>query len=323
LHSIHSFKSEKGSLFTMSLTCQQSLDTTDESSIIYHNILRGQSGFEVNVINLEYEIKEITECDLDVVDVTDLDTFDFSQLVNCQNIDPQPSDASFVNYLCPTNPSLLRSNTANHFKCPPQTATSQDVPQNHQQHEQCDLSENRRLLTSEPTETPYPSQEGQGTSWPVPPNTKLFLPSSAENISSAPELLGEEPIFDNSVQQKPLPPKRRYTKGLGNKRISNPAAKDRHRSKKAIGNAQDNLTARQEAFRVRNRQAAKKCRDKRRACIADLMKRANAKLPDEIEEKMLELEALRTIAVEHCRICPNPGPELLGWFEKQMFLTNS
>jgi hypothetical protein len=43
----------------------------------------------------------------------------------------------------------------------------------------------------------------------------------------------------------------------------------------------------------------------------------NAKQPYEIELIKLELEGLKAMAVEHCRVCPNPSPELRTWFEKE------
>ena len=44
----------------------------------------------------------------------------------------------------------------------------------------------------------------------------------------------------------------------------------------------------------------------------------NAKQPYKIELMKLELEGLKAMAVEHCRVCPDPSPELRTWFEKEV-----
>jgi len=48
----------------------------------------------------------------------------------------------------------------------------------------------------------------------------------------------------------------------------------------------------------------------------------NTKQPYEIEQTMPELNDLRTMAVEHYRVCLNPGPELVDWYEKKWFACN-
>jgi hypothetical protein len=88
------------------------------------------------------------------------------------------------------------------------------------------------------------------------------------------------------------------------------------RTKRAGGDRQG------EHLRLRNRLAPQKCREKKKAYIADLMERANAKQPYEIERKMVELQFLRAIVLEHCRVCPKPSWELMAWFEKELSLTD-
>lgn len=84
------------------------------------------------------------------------------------------------------------------------------------------------------------------------------------------------------------------------------------------------VAAKRERYLLRNRQAAHKCRENKKTLVTGLLERAklftasNAKLPHDIVQTMLELESLKTVAIEHYRVCPNPSPELAAWIEKEV-----
>jgi hypothetical protein len=70
------------------------------------------------------------------------------------------------------------------------------------------------------------------------------------------------------------------------------------------------MAAKREIFLLRNRQAARKCREKKKALVADLLKSAeffsinNAKIPYVIEQIILELNDLSAMAVSTTEFAP-------------------
>jgi hypothetical protein len=346
----------------MSLKRKQILDAIGRTNPIFHKIAEGHSEDEENNVFegafrasnaiVEREIKEKTKYDLTLVEMTDMETFDFSQF---DNGDIRSSvlhrslsrvfDISNPNITSPSNsfdsttPSLLPSNTTSDFGSSSRIATHrlytgkdtgtegfQNVPGGHQHHGESDLSKGPRLLYPKPRETEsFPSPPftvNQQTASPTFTNAQLAILFSPANLISATELLGVVPILDDPGQQTPTP-RRKRKNALNVGRIERPPAKGRRMRKVKVQTKEEEATKR-EKFLDRNRRAAQKCRQNKKTWVRDLLERAEffatnkAKQPYKIELIKLELEGLKAIAVEHYRVCPNPSPELSTWFEKEV-----
>ena len=249
-------------------------------------------------------------------------------------------DTTLSNLASPTNfseitPSLLSSNTINDFKGSSHTASpylytgkeagiagSQNILGGYQQYGQGDSSEIPRQLFPEFREMEYSPSQSEANQQ-TPTSIKLSPLLSPTNLLSAVKTLDEAPIIDESSQMIPTS-KRQCKNDLHARKINRPSPTNGQRSRKVRVQTKREVAAKREGYLIRNRQAAHKCREKKKTWVSDLLKReeffirSNDKLPREIEQTMLELRDLRAIAVEHCRVCPILGLELGAWFEKDM-----
>jgi bZIP transcription factor len=298
-------------------------------------------------VEVQRKIQENTEHRLKPVEITVMDTLELSRFTNS---DIQPAgfhrslssfvDISLSNHASPTNsfeitPSLLLSNTINDFKDSPQTATphlytgketgitgSQNISGGHQRHGQGDSSEIPRQLYLKLREMKY-SPSPSTLNHQTPTSIKLSPLLSPTNLLSTVNALEEAPIIDGSGQ-KIRTPERQCKNVLHTRKVNRTSPKARRRSRKVRVQTEREVAAKREGYLLRNRQAANKCREKKKTWVSELLKREeffirnNAKLPYEIEQTMLELRSLRAIAVEHYRVCPILNPELAVWFEEEV-----
>jgi len=339
----------------MSLKRKQIIDAISRTTPIFHKIAEGHSederdnvfdeAFRANNAKVERETKENTKHGLTMVEMTDIETFDFSQFLDgdirpsssCQSLSrffdiSSPNITSPLTSFDTTTPSLLSSNTTSDFGSSSQIANlrlytgkesgtegSQNIPGGHQQRRKSDL------LYHEPRETELPPSlpfaVNQQTTPQTRANAKLSSPFSPANLVSATELLIVAPILDDPGGQTPAP-RRKRKNGLNSQGIERPPAKKVRRTRKVKAQTKEEETAKHEKFLGKNREAAQKCRKRKRTWVIDLLERqdffltSNAKKPYEIELIKLELEGLKAMAVEHCRVCPSP--ELRTWFEKEV-----
>jgi hypothetical protein len=135
------------------------------------------------------------------------------------------------------------------------------------------------------------------------------------------ELLKEAHILSDSRQEIPMQ-KFEYKCGLNSARIERAYAKTERGPRKVRVYTEKEVATKREKYLRRNRQAAHKCRENKKTYVTGLLARAklitisNAKLRHDIVQTMLELEGLKTIAIKHCGVCPNPSPELAACVEK-------
>jgi hypothetical protein len=347
----------------MSLKRKQILDAIGRTTPIFYKIAEGHSedegdnvfdeAFRASNANIEREIKENTKHGLTIVEMTYIETFDFSQFLDgdmrpsgpCRSLSrffdiSTPNIASPSNSFDATTPSLVSSNTTSDFGSSSQIATlrlctgkktgtegSQNIPGGHQQYRQSDLSKGTRLLYHEPGETEIPPSLSFAVNQQTPPqtpaNAQLSSPFSPANLVSATDLLRVAPILDDPGGQTPTP-RRKRKNSLNAGRIERPPAKKVRKTRKVKAQTKEEEAAKREKFLGRKRQAAQKCRERKKTLVIDLLERTeffvtnNAKQPYEIELIRLELEGLKAMAVEHYRVCPNPSPELSTWFEKEV-----
>jgi hypothetical protein len=344
----------------MSLKRKQILDAIGRTTPKFHKIAEGHSedegdnvfdkAFRASNAKVEREIKENTKHGLTIVEMTSIQTFDFSQFLN-SDIRPSGSYQSLSrffnistldipsppNSFDATTPSLLSSNTTSDFGSSPQIATlrlytgkeigtegAQNIPGDHYQHRQSDLSNGPRLLYHESEFHPsLPFAVNQQTGPQTPANAQLSPPFSPANLVSPTELLRVAPILDDPGGQTPTP-RRKRKNGLKAGRIKRPPAKKVRKTRKVKVQTKEEEAAKREKLRGRNREAAQTCREKKKTAVIDLLERVecfvtnNAKQTHEIELAKLELEGLKAMAAEHCRACPNPSPELSTWFEEEV-----
>jgi hypothetical protein len=332
----------------------QDLDTIGNSTPIFYETPAIRSEYKVDNVfdrvfrasntKVEHEIEVDIKCDSELVEMTDAETLDFSQVVNddirsagfCRSpsclFDNSPSDfVSNINSYHATTPGLLSSNTANGVKPFSRIATprlytgkemetndSQNISGDHQ-HGQSGLSEAPRQLCPEPIEAEWPpslSMVNQQT--PLQTSYSSFSPAnpSAELPEGAPIL--DEPGQYISTSN------RQCKNGVNSGRIQKSLAKKGRGSRKVRSYTKEEVAAERDDFLARNRQTAYNCREKRKAWVTHLVEREefftknNAQLPYEIEKIRLELKDLRAIAVEHYKFCPIPSPDLVLWFEKEV-----
>jgi hypothetical protein len=130
----------------MSLKRKQILDAIGTTTPIFHEIAEGHSederdnvfdeAFRASNAKVERETKENTKRGLTMVEMTDIETFDFSQSLNgdirpssrCRSLSrffdiSSPNTASPSNSFDATTPSLLSSNTTSDFGSYSQIAT--------------------------------------------------------------------------------------------------------------------------------------------------------------------------------------------------------
>jgi bZIP transcription factor len=345
----------------MSLKRKQILDAIGRTTPIFHKISEGHSedegdnvfdeAFRASNANVEREIKENTKHGLTIVEMTDIETFDFSQFLDgdmrpsgpCRSLSrffdiSTPNIASPSNSFDATTPSLLSSNTTSDFGSSSQIATlrlytgkktgtegSQNIPGGHQQHRQSDLS--KGLLYHEPRETGFPPSLPFAVNQQNPPqtpaNAQLSSPFSPANLVSATDLLRVAPILDDPGGQTPTPRHKRKN-SLNAGRIERPPAKKVRRTRSIKAQTKEEEAAKREKSLGINRQAAKICRQNKKILVTHLLERVeffatnNAKQSSEIERISLELEGLKSTAVEHYKVCPKPSPELSTWSEKEI-----
>jgi bZIP transcription factor len=320
--------------------------TEDEGDNVF------DEAFRASTAKVEREIQKNIKHGLTMVEMTGTKTFDFSQFLNddMPPSGPYRSLSQFFNISTPdiaspsnsfdaTTPILLSSNTSSDVGSSSQIATlhlytgnetgtkgSQNILGDHYQHTQSDLSERPRLLCHESEFPPFlPFAVNQQTRPQAPANAQLSPPFSPENLVSATELLRVALILDDPGGQTPTPRRGRKRKnGLNAGRIERPPAKKVRRTRKVKSQTKEDEAAKREKFRGKNRQAAQTCRARKKTRVIDLLERAeflvtnNAQRPYEIELTKLELEGLKAMAVEHCRVCPNPSPELRTWFVEEV-----
>lgn len=298
---------------------------------------------------VEHEIEVDIKCDSELVEMTDVETLDFSQFVNddirsagfCRSpsclFDNSPSDfVSTINSYHATTPGLLSLNTANDVKPFSRIATpclytgkemgtndSQNISGDHQ-HGQSGLSEAPRQLCPEPIEAECPpSSSTVNQQTPLQTSTDFRSFSSFSPANPPAKLLKGAPILDEPSQNISTS-NRQCKNGVNSGRIQKLLAKKGRGSRKVRSYAKEEVAAKRDDFLARNRQTAYKCREKRKAWVTHLVEREefftknNAQLPYEIEKIRLELKDLRAIAVEHYKFCPIPSPELVLWFEKEV-----
>ena len=298
-------------------------------------------------VEVQRKIEENTKHHLKLVGIPATDICELSRSIN-SDIRPAGShrslssvvDISLSDNGSPTNsfaitPSLLSLNTINDFTGSLQTATpnlctrkytgttgSQNILGGHQQLGHGDSSAIPRQLYVELRETEYsplPFTAIQQT----PTSIKLSPLPSPTNLLSTVKALEEAPIIDGLGQKIPTP-KRQCKNMLHTRKIGGTSPTDRRRSRKVEVQTKREVAAKREWYLLRDRQAAHKCREKKKAWVSESLKREeflivnNAKLPYEIEQAMLELRGLRAIAAEHYRVCPIPSLELAAWFEEEV-----
>jgi hypothetical protein len=343
----------------MPLELTRILDAIGNTTPIFYKTSAGRSEYEEdNVFDRAFgasnakvgrrEIEANTRCDSKPVEMTNTEIFDFSQFANSDirpvGLHRSPScfsgispcnNASPINSLFATTPSLLSSSTVNDFKGSSQTATprlctgkergttgSQNIPGGHQLHRQSDLSEIPRQLYLEHRETEN-SPSLLTVEQQTPASIEFSALSSPANLLSTVEPLEEVPTLDELGQKIPIP-KRQCKNSINIRRIGTADARKGQGSRKVRVHTKKEVAAKREAYLLKNRQAAHECRERRKTRVAGLVERAefftadNTKLPYEIVQTMLELEGLRAIAVEHYRVCPNPSSELAAWIEKEV-----
>lgn len=283
-------------------------------------------------------------------EMIDTETFDFTPFVNndmrptspnrslCRLFNTSPPNfASSFKSFDSTALCLHSSDTPIYFGNPSYISTPhvytdevtetegfQTTLRDHQQYQQNDSSAGPRQLDVEPRNIEYPLSPFaamQQIPLQTPANAQSSSLISPASLFSEGELLEVAPILDGSGQ-KPLTSKCKRNNALNTRRSKKPVEEGK-RSRKVRAHTKEEVAATRKRFLLRNRQAAYKCREKKKIWVTDLLERKefftidNAKQPYEIEQTMLELNDLRTMAVEHYRVCLNPGPEFVAWYEKE------
>lgn len=192
------------------------------------------------------------------------------------------------------------------------TKSSPNIPRKDQRHGQSGLSEEPRQLYPELRETvcsPSPFTGNQQTHLQSSTSTRPSSSFSTAYLLSAAELLGKASILDEAGQ-KTSTLKCQYKSDLTAGRVERPPAKKGRRLRRAKVHNREVMAAKREIFLLRNRQAARKCREKKKALVADLLKSAeffsinNAKIPYVIEQIILELNDLSAMAVSTTEFAP-------------------
>lgn len=157
-------------------------------------------------------------------------------------------------------------------------------------------------------------------------STSIRPPSSFSPANPTAELLEGAPVLYEPGQYISTSTRQGKT-GVNSGRIQKSLAKNGQRLSKVGIHSIEEVAAKHDDFLARNRQAAYKCREKKKtlvALVAHLLEREeffaknNAQLPYEIEQIEQELKGLRAIAIEHYTVCPIRSPELVAWFEKEV-----
>jgi hypothetical protein len=105
----------------MPLICTHIFGTTSDEAPELYKDSGGHSDHQENKTDFRYEI----EATSDLADITELETFPFSQFINCETIYSQPNIAFLADNLFSETPRHILWNHANDSKRPSQMATSQ------------------------------------------------------------------------------------------------------------------------------------------------------------------------------------------------------